>query len=259
MERQFRPRRAKLAGALGAMVFCAVVAALLSSCAETPGGEFGVAAQQPAPAAGPAAGNADVERAANRYVAASTPGSAGYLMGPQDVLDITVFQAPDLSKAVQVAENGMINLPLLGQIPAAGKSPSELERDLQKRLDARYMKASQVTVFVKEYNSQRVTVEGAVRSPGVLSLRGNDTLMQVIAKSGGLERETASSEVVVFHTADGARSAAKFDISAIRSGAEEDPRIMPGDVVVVNNSMAKTGLNLVLKVLPLAGTAAFLY
>ena len=253
----FMDRRAQRPRIVGATAFCAVVALLLGGCAETGVGELGAATPPPPP--GPAAGNGEVERAANRYLSASTPGSAGYLVGPQDVLEITVFQAPDLSKTVQVDENGMINLPLLGQISAAGKSSSALERELQKRLDARYMKASQVGVFVKEYNSQRVTIEGAIKTPGVVGLRGGETLMQVIAKSGGLERETASSEVVVFRTTNGARSATRYDISAIQSGAAEDPQILPGDVVVVNDSMTKTGLNLVLKVLPLAGTAAFLY
>ena len=148
-------------------------------------------------------------------------------------MDITVFQAPDLSKSVQVAEDGAINLPLVGQIPAAGKSASQLERDIEARLNARYLKSAQVTVFVKEYNSQRVTVEGAVRSPGVFPLRGNDTLMQVLAKSGGVNREVASDNVIVFRNADGARTMVRFDISAIRGGAEADPRVLPGDVVLV--------------------------
>jgi len=258
VERQLRLPRAGAGatGAFGVLVFCATAAAVLSGCADMSGGPGftpqGVAAQGQAPAAG----NAELERAANKYVAASTPGNAGYLAGPQDVLDITVFKAPELTKTVQVAEDGTINLPLLGQMPAAGKSPSELEREIQARLNARYMKSSQVTVFVKEYNSQRVTVEGAVKTPGVLPLRGNDTLMQVIAKSGGLDRETASSDVVIFHTTDGARTATRFDLSAIKSGQAQDPRVVPGDVVVVDDSMAKVGLNAVLKVLPLAGTAA---
>lgn len=253
VERQLKLPREGVAGAFGVMVVCAVLAAALEGCAGAmPGDEPG----PPTQAQASAAGKAELERAADKYLAASTPGNAGYLVGPQDVLDITVFKAPELTKMVQVAEDGTINLPLLAQIPAAGKSPSELEREIQTRLNARYMKSPQVTVFVKEYNSQRVTVEGAVKSPGVLPLRGNDTLMQVIAKSGGLDRETASSDVVIFRTTDGARSATRIDISAIRSGAEHDPRILPGDVVVVDDSMTKAGLSLVLKLLPLASTAA---
>ena len=220
VERQLKLPRSGVAGAFGAMVFCAAVAAALSGCAEGPGGGPDIMAQAVTPQReGPAAGSAELERAAKKYLAAATPGSAGYLTGPQDVLEITVFKAPELSKTVQVAEDGTINLPLLDQIPAAGKSPAEVERDIQTRLNARFMKAPQVTVFVKEYNSQRVTVEGAVKTPGVLPLRGSETLMQVIAKSGGVDRETAANDVVIFHVADGSRTATRVDISAIRSGA----------------------------------------
>ena len=193
------------------------------------------------------------------FVGRSRPETRATSSGRRTSWTLRCFKRRTSSKTVQVAENGMINLPLLGQVPVTGKSASEVERQIQTRLDARYTKSSQVTVFVKEYNSQRVTVEGSVRTPGVLPLRGQDTLMQVIARSGGLEKETASSDVVVFRTADGARTAIRYDVSAIKSGEEPDPQIMPGDVVVVDNSMAKAGLNMVLKLVPLAGTAAILY
>jgi polysaccharide export outer membrane protein len=238
----------------GALVFIAAGVGALSGCNGVPGDGPSVAAQEHANT-GDAA---EAARAANKYASASAPGSAGYLVGPQDVLDITVFKAPDLSKSVQVAEDGAINLPLVGQIPAAGKSASQLERDIEARLNARYLKSAQVTVFVKEYNSQRVTVEGGVKSPGVFPLRGNDTLMQVLAKSGGVNKEVASDDVIVFRNADGARTMIRFDISAIRGGAEADPRVLPGDVVLVEESAAKESLNLFLKVLPIAGAAASL-
>jgi polysaccharide export outer membrane protein len=223
----------------------------LTACTGTPGDIGGVS--------GAPAGQGEIARTAGKYVATSTPGSAGYLVGPQDVLDVTVFKAPDLSKILQVAEDGTINLPLTGQMMAAGKSPSQLEREIQTRLNARYMKAPQVTVFVKEYNSQRVTVEGAVKTPGVFPLRGHETLMQVIAKGGGLDRETASSNVVIFRTNDGARTVARYDITSVRSGGEPDPQILPGDVVVVDDSMAKQGLQVFLKLTPLATPIHYLF
>jgi polysaccharide export outer membrane protein len=208
---------------------------------------------------GPSSPQAEIARAAGKYVATSTPGASGYLVGPQDVLDITVFKAPDLSKTLQVAEDGTINLPLMGQMVAAGRSPSQLEREIQTRLNARYMKSPQVTVFVKEYNSQRVTVEGAVKTPGVFPLRGRETLMQVIAKSGGLDRQVASSNVVIFRTTEGTRTVARYDLDAIRSGGEPDPHVSPGDVVVVDDSMAKQGLQVFLRLTPLASPIAYLF
>jgi polysaccharide export outer membrane protein len=225
--------------------------ASLTACTSNPGDTGGVSRDP--------GGQAEIARAAGKYVATSTPGAAGYLVGPQDVLDVTVFKAPDLSKSLQVAEDGTINLPLTGQMMAAGKSPSQLEREIQTQLNARYMKSPQVTVFVKEYNSQRVTVEGAVKTPGVFPLRGHETLMQVIAKGGGLDRETASSSVVLFRTTDGARTVARYDISSVRSGGEPDPRVLPGDVIIVDDSMAKQGLQVFLKLTPLATPIRYLF
>jgi polysaccharide export outer membrane protein len=121
------------------------------------------------------------------------------------------------------------------------------------------MKSPQVTVFVKEYNSQRVTVEGAVKTPGVFPLRGHETLMQVIAKGGGLDRQVASANVVIFRTTDGARTVARYDLDAIRSGGAPDPQVLPGDVVVVDDSMAKQGLQVFLRLTPLATPIAYLF
>ncbi len=241
----------KPARSLAAIILCSAFVFGASGCNGVPEGGAGFSSQeQPSTSPDAAAG-----KVASRYVSATTPGSASYLIGPQDVLDVTVFKAPDLSRTVPVADDGTINLPLIGPIPATGKSPSALERDIQKRLDAGYMRSPQVTVVIKEYNSQRVTVEGAVKNPGVFSMRGNDTLEQVIAKAGGLERTTSSDSVVVFRSAGAERTMIRYDLGDIRNGKAEDPAVSPGDVVVVEDSTTKTGLNLVLRVLPIAGYA----
>jgi polysaccharide export outer membrane protein len=233
------------------LVFASLCAIVAGACNGVPGeGSAFDSQQQQSPSADAAAA-----KVASRYVSATTPGSVSYLIGPQDVLDITVFKAPDLSRTVPVAEDGTINLPLIGATPAAGKTPSAVEKEIQKRLDAGYMRAPQVTVVVKEYNSQRVTLEGAVKNPGVFPLRGNDTLEQALAKAGGLDRTTSSDGVVIFRTAGGARTMIRYDLGDIRNGAAEDPAVQPGDVIVVEDSTTKTGLNVVLRVLPIAGYA----
>jgi polysaccharide export outer membrane protein len=73
---------------------------------------------------------------------------------PFDVLDVTVFKVPDLSKTVKVDSAGTIIYPLIGEIPAAGKTPHELERDLELRLGAKYLRSPQITVVIKEHNSR---------------------------------------------------------------------------------------------------------
>jgi polysaccharide export outer membrane protein len=193
-------------------------------------------------------------QAADQFTSAAKPGDTAYKIGPLDVLEVSVFQVPELSKTVQVADTGTVNLPLVGEIPASGHTAQQVERDLTARLGAKYLQKPQVTVYVKEYNSQRVTVEGAVKKPGVYPIRAKTSLLQSIAMAEGLD-VVADSTVVVFRQSDGRRAAAKFDIGHIRAGRVEDPAIQSGDVIVVSSSMMKETFNALIKLLP--ATSAF--
>ena len=146
------------------------------------------------------------------------PAQSVYRIGPQDVLDISVFKVPELSKTVQVADVGTVNLPLVGEIPAAGRTAQEVEHDLTSKLGAKYLKSPQVTVLVKEYNSQRVTVEGAVKAPGVHAIKGKMSLVQLIAIAGGLDQATYDSTVVVFRQTDGQRRRRGSTLMTLRLG-----------------------------------------
>lgn len=195
---------------------------------------------------------------ASLLMSSVVPGASTYKIGPQDVLEISVFKVPELSKSVQVADTGTVNLPLVGDIKASGRTAQDVERDLVGKLGSKYLHNPQVSVFVKEYNSQRITVEGAVKKPGVFPYRGRATLLQAIAMAEGLDNAVAETNVVVFRNVKGKRAAAKFDIEDIRRGRAEDPQIESGDVVIVANSAMKETFNSVLKVLPLAGLFALL-
>ncbi len=186
---------------------------------------------------------------AAKLAAASNPSSAGYKIGPMDVIDVSVFQVPELSKTVQVAADGTINLPLAGTIPAAGRTSLDIERDLTARLGRKYLQSPQVNVYIKEYNSQRVTIDGSVKRPGVYPLRGPTTLLQAIATAEGFT-DTANSTVVIFRTENGVRTAAQFNVDDIRSGTTKDPEIDQGDVVVVTNSAMKESYQALLRILP---------
>jgi polysaccharide export outer membrane protein len=200
--------------------------------------------------------SAAASQAADTLTSVAKPGNAAYKIGPLDVVDITVFNVPDLAKTVQVAEDGTINYPLIGEVPAAGKTAHDLEQALTAKLGAKYLRNPQVTVLIKEYNSQRVTVEGSVKTSGVYAIKGSTSLMQVIAMAGDVDSSTDSGDIVVFRTIDGARSAARFDIDSIKAGKAEDPQVLPGDVVVVDSSATKVALHNVLMALPLATSAA---
>lgn len=221
-------------------------AACLGGC----GGSFSSSISPNGFAATPAA------EAAAKLTAGATRGDSGYKIGPLDVLDVSVFNVPDMSKTVQVAGDGTINYPLIGNVEAAGKTAHQLEAVLKEKLGTKYLRNPQVSVLVKEYNSQRVTVEGGVKTTGVYAIKGRTTLTEVLAMAGDVDSTIASGDIVIFRTIDGKRSAAKFDFDAIRSGKSVDPVLQPGDVIVADTSSTKVALANVLKVLPLATSAA---
>jgi polysaccharide biosynthesis/export protein len=186
---------------------------------------------------------------AARGATASAARKSGYTVGPLDVLEISVFKVPELSKSIQVADTGTINMPLLGEVPAAGRTAQEIEQDLTKQLGAKYLKNPQVTVFVKDHNSQVVTVEGAVNKPGVYPIRGKLSLVQIVATAGGLNNDLYDKNITVFSTIDGQRTSKAYDIDDVRAGKAADPELHQGDVVVVDNSSGKVALQTALKVI----------
>lgn len=189
---------------------------------------------------------------ADTLAAMGTPGSVAYLIGPQDLIEITVFKVPDLSKVVQVSETGTINLPLLGSVQASGRTAQQLEKELTQALGSKYLQQPQLNVIVKEYNSQRVTLEGGgIKKPGVYPLRGKMSLLQLIATADGLS-DISDSQVAIFRQKGTKRAAVRFDVSAIRTGEIDDPPLQPGDVIVATSSASKEAFNNVLKALPLA-------
>lgn len=198
-----------------------------------------------------------VRKVALSVASVADPGSKSYKVGPRDVLEVTVFQAPELSKTFQVSEGGTINFPLVGEVEAGGRTPREIEQDLRKKLGTKYLQNPQISVFVKDHFSQRITIEGAVKKPGVFPIPGGMTLLQAIAEAQGFD-DTASHEVLLFRQTNGRRLAAKYDISSIRDGSAEDPQLEAGDVIVVANSQLKEGFGMFMKLVPLATLAPIL-
>jgi polysaccharide export outer membrane protein len=247
-------------------------AILVGACGVTPTNDGGapglqanIAVAQPNAGKGKEAPNSvdmtsegDVVRnVAFSLTSVADPASKTYKIGPRDVLDITVFKVSDLSKTVRVSETGTFTYPLIGELQAAGKTAREIEKELVQSLGARYLQNPQITVLVKEFNSQRVTVEGAVKKPGVYPIPGGLSLLQALAEAQGLE-ETADRTVLLFRQSNGRRLAGKYDVSAIRNGDAEDPQLEGGDVVIVPTSGLREGFNYLVKLLPLAAMAPYL-
>lgn len=166
-----------------------------------------------------------------------------YKIGGQDLLDITVYGQPDLTRTVRVNSQGNISLPLVGSVMALGLTAIQLERLIADRLSEQYLQNPQVTVFVKEAISSRFTVEGAVSKPGVFPLQGPTTLLRAIALAGGQGNLGDLTNVKVFRMQpDGKQETMTFDVEKIRTGEAEDPRIVNDDLIVVNRSRTRAAI-----------------
>lgn len=186
-------------------------------------------------------------------------GASDYRIGAQDLLNISVFGVEELNKDVRVNSNGQISLPLVGTVMAGGRTIPELESDLAKKYAAGYLQNPQVTVFVKEFTSQRITLEGAVAKPGIYPLTGRTTLLQAIALGGGVDDKTADlGGIVLMRQVGGKRQAAVFDLRQVRRGLAEDPQVYGDDIIVVEQSGSKTALRRFIEAVPAFGIFSWL-
>lgn len=170
----------------------------------------------------------------------STETTSDYRIGPQDLLKIEVFGVADLNRAVRVNARGQIALPLIGSVRAGGLTAEELAADIAARLAKDYLQNPQVTIFIEEFTSQRATVVGAVKTPGVYPLKGRITLMQVVASAGGTTSVSSDKAAVLRPEADGTRKMLQYDLEAIRDGQAPDPEVHGEDIVHVETSGFKS-------------------
>jgi polysaccharide export outer membrane protein len=174
-----------------------------------------------------------------------------YRIGPQDLIAITVFQIKDLDREVRVNNAGQISLPLIGAVSAAGRTIGELEQDIAASYRAHYLQDPQITVFVKEFASQRVTVNGAVKKTGIFPMTSRLSLLQAVSLAEGLSETANEQNVVVFRRAGGKRMVARFDLQAIRDGRSDDPEILADDVIVVDESAGEVWLKRFIQLAPI--------
>lgn len=115
-----------------------------------------------------------------------------YLIGPEDVLDITVFDVPDLNQTARVANDGTIALPLLGRMVASGLTADQLRDRLEKALGKNLLQNPHVGVFVKQFQARPVSVVGAVEKPGLFQITGPRNLVEMLSLAGGLAKRTSA-------------------------------------------------------------------
>lgn len=177
--------------------------------------------------------------------------SRTYILGPLDRVTVTVFGVPDLGGTVQVDSGGRIAIPLAGVFSVTGLTPEQLQEQITQRLAGRFVRNPEVAVNVAEALSQRLTLEGEVKEPGLYPLGGPTTLMQAVAMAKGTTEFAKLNDVVIFRVVNGRRMAALYNLGAIRRGIYEDPQVYAHDTVIVGDSQARRIFKDVLQSAPL--------
>jgi polysaccharide export outer membrane protein len=156
-----------------------------------------------------------------------------YRIGPKDLLEITVFELPDLNQTVRVSEDGSISLPLLGRVMIEGLTKEELEKKLAGLLEEKYLRQARVTIFIKEYQSKRVSVIGAIGKPGMYELIGRVSLLEMISQAGGLTDQAGSELYVLREGEDETQTKLAIDLNdlIINSNQKLNIPLMPKDVI----------------------------
>ena len=168
---------------------------------------------------------------------------ADYRIGPSDLLDFDVFGVPDMARTVRVNASGAVSLPLIGPVMLAGLTSAQAEALIAQKYQADFLQNPQVSLFIKEFTSQRITIEGAVAKPGIYPVTGELTLLRALALAGGGGQYAMLNEVMLFRSGSSTASNTEmFDLEKIRNGEVPDPAINANDVIVVKRDPKRTAL-----------------
>lgn len=162
--------------------------------------------------------------------------TSDYIIGPEDVLEISVWRNADLSKTVAVRPDGKISLPLIGDVAAVGKTTVQLADSISAKLKE-YKENPQVSIIISQVNSYVIYVLGEVAHPGKFPLKSKTTILQAITIAGGLTPTAARNKLVVFRFSEnGERDVklkASYDDIVLRDAPDQNISLRPGDTLVV--------------------------
>ena len=164
----------------------------------------------------------------------NAPSATDYIIGPGDVIGISVWKDESLTRTVVVLPDGKITFPLLGDLAAGGKTVAQLKQDLETGL-TRYVADSNVTVEVKQSNSMIIYIIGRVNAPGRQMLVANTNVLQALAMAGGMNPFARKSNVKIFRQEDGKTAMFLFNYNEVSEGRhlEENIELKRGDVIIV--------------------------
>ena len=178
-------------------------------------------------------GNAAAPASSKSAPKAATDDPA-YVIGDADVLDISVWKEPDVSRAVPVRPDGKISLPLLNDVQATGLTPMQLQQQLTEKL-RKFLTEPQVTVIVTQINSRRVYIMGEVNRPGTVPLLPDMTILQLITTAGGFSQFANTSKIRLLRNENGKQTTYTFNYKEVMEGKrpEQNLTLKPGDSIVV--------------------------
>jgi polysaccharide export outer membrane protein len=183
------------------------------------------------PASSPAAAPAGAQSSAKD--AAGAINAAHYIIGPEDTLQVTVWKEPTLSGTFPVRPDGMISLVLVGDLPAAGRTPTQLGDDITTKLK-KYLQDPSVTVVVLAVNSQRIYLMGEVGHVGPVPLAAGMSPLQAIAAAGGLSPFANSKKIYILRGEAGKQQKIPFNYKqALKGDNTQNVKLQPGDTIVV--------------------------
>ena len=172
-----------------------------------------------------------------------TPTADNYKITPNDLLEIEVFGVSELKRTVRVNTSGQVAMPLIGTLSVAGLTPADAEALIAMHYARNYLQDPQVSIFVKEFTTQRITLDGALVKPGIYPLSGQITLLRALALAGGGSQLADLEQVMLFRlTPEGESVVEKYDVLKIRAGEASDPMLQSDDVVVVNRNSKRAVL-----------------
>ncbi len=157
-----------------------------------------------------------------------------YKIGPSDLLDIQVWNEPDVSKQVRVLIDGTIVLPLVGQINAAGLTPSQLSESLRKKL-SEYIAEPEVTVMVLEGKYNRYFIVGQIQNPGEYYIDYPISILQAIARAGGFQEWAKKSKIFVIRQTKSGEERIEFNYDEFVKGDKKvkNLEIVSGDTIII--------------------------
>ncbi len=157
-----------------------------------------------------------------------------YRIGAKDLLEITALNVQEINKlVVRVSEDGRITLPLLGEVTVDNLTRAEVEKKLGSLLGEKWVQTPQVTVFIQEYRSKRVSVLGAVERPGPVELLGRQTILSVISQAGGLTRDAGGEIIVIRQLPEGESQSLHISIDELffKGDAKLNIPLEPNDII----------------------------